>query len=297
MRHLPLPLLAALLHTCGGPAGDGHSDASSVDAGADAGVLPPEPRFDPPAIRFDVETHAWGLELKGAASEGPPLQLHQESAREGQCRLLRYSPSTCNPACDSASQTCIDGTCASKTVPRSVGTVSLSGVLPEPVEIVPVLTGSYYWQSMGVRLDEGTEVGVQAEGAVGPAFFLSARTTVAPTPSEDWDAQMAARQAGEDVTLAWSNPSASARVYLRMTTGIGTHGGISPVELECEGPDSGTLTLPGAFLDDLYAQGWSCGECGVNALYRYRLSEQQTSEGLVELRARSRVTFYHHPGL
>ena len=30
------------------------------------------------------------------------------------------------------------------------------------------------------------------------------------------------------------------------------------------------LTLPGAYLDTLYAEGWACGECGNNELVRYR---------------------------
>ena len=57
---------------------------------------------------------------------------------------------------------------------------------------------------------------------------------------------------------------------LEMTTGTATHGGIAHAEIECEGPDVGSLVLPGAFLDVLYSEGWSCGECGVNELYRYR---------------------------
>jgi hypothetical protein len=117
----------------------------------------------------------------------------------------------------------------------------------------------------------------------------------APQPTEDWNELMVARQPGEDVVLRWSNPVAVARVYLRMTTGVGTHGGISSVEIECEGPDVGSLTLPGGYLDELYAGGWSCGECGQNTLLRYHASQSGTGDDAVQLRVGSTATFWFIP--
>jgi hypothetical protein len=115
------------------------------------------------------------------------------------------------------------------------------------------------------------------------------------TPSEDWTALMEARAPGEDVTLTWSDPLPGARFYLRMTTGIGTHGGISPVEVECEGPDTGSLTLPGPYLDDLFAQGWACGECGDNRVQRYVAAEAALSGATARFSAQAEAFFYFHP--
>jgi hypothetical protein len=114
-------------------------------------------------------------------------------------------------------------------------------------------------------------------------------------PSEDWPSLLRQRLAGQDVTLSWSNAVDTARIYLRMTTGIGTHGGISPVEIECEGPDQGSLTLPGAYLDALYADGWSCGECGENRLIRYHVAQSGTGDRIVQLRVQAYYQFFFIP--
>jgi hypothetical protein len=134
-----------------------------------------------------------------------------------------------------------------------------------------------------------------AGDAAGP-FDLTTCAVEPPVPEGDWSAAMEARGAGEDVTLTWSNPYSTARVSLRMTTGIGTHGGISPVEIECEGRDSGSLTLPGAFLDLLYdGPYWSCGECGDNRLLRYHATEADVGGTTVQLRTQSPAMFYFRP--
>jgi hypothetical protein len=95
------------------------------------------------------------------------------------------------------------------------------------------------------------------------------------------------------VTLTWSDSDPDSRIYLRMTTGVGTHGGISPVEVECESADTGRLVLPGAYLDQLYDDGaWSCGECGDNNVWRYRAA---TTASDVQFRAEARTTFFFRP--
>jgi hypothetical protein len=114
-------------------------------------------------------------------------------------------------------------------------------------------------------------------------------------PVGDWSGLLAARAPGQPVTLTWSDPVDSARIYLRMTTGIGTHGGISPVEIECEGPDVGMLELPGAYLDALYESGWSCGECGDNTLVRYHVDETDAGGTTVQLRTEATVGFWFIP--
>lgn len=81
-----------------------------------------------------------------------------------------------------------------------------------------------------------------------------------------------------------------------MTTCVGTHGGISPVEIECEGADTGELTIPGAYLDALYAQGWGHGECGANTVWRYHASQTGCGDSAVQLRAEAPASFYFNPG-
>ncbi len=139
-------------------------------------------------------------------------------------------------------------------------------------------------------------MGISAPGDEAEGFAVETCTAEAIEPEGDWEDALWQRANGEDVTLAWSNPVETARIYLRMTTGIGTHGGISPVEIECEGPDTGELTLPGAYLDALYEPSyWSCGECGNNELHRYHATEVAAGDHVVQWRIQSTASFWYIP--
>lgn len=156
--------------------------------------------------------------------------------------------------------------------------------------------GTYYWGAEGGYAVEA--IGLAATGGTLGALSLTACAPPELAAIGDWSALLEARADGDDVTLTWSDPAPGARVYMRMTTGIGTHGGVSPVEVECEGPDTGSLaSLPGAFLDALYERSaWSCGECGGNELFRYyATAEVVVGSTAIQLRASTSVTFWFRP--
>ncbi len=280
-----------------GGGGGGNADANRSDGGAAQGcgkTAGTESRFDVGVGTFLMRSADWGATFSGGVLASVPNPWHQEAERDGQCRLLRYEASFCTPACEFG-QACIEGTCRQYPSSVSVGALTLTGATTSPVVLQPGQGARYDWFTED-PVAEGTDIEISAEGATGPVFSLATCTVSAPTPAADWDALLEARQDGADVTLSWSNPEPSARFYLRMTTGIGTHGGISPVEIECEGRDTGSLTLSGSYLDALYDDGWSCGECGTNTLHRYYFDEETTSAGVVQLQTRSSVDFYHLPG-
>lgn len=205
--------------------------------------------------------------LQGSFQDGPPVGFHVEAERQGACRLLTFEASTCTPAC-AGGDLCVEGECLTPSRRLSGGTLTLSG----PLELVAEPDGiDGYFVDSTQEPDHDAPLALAATaGADVPAFTAQTCPVVPVDPAADWSALLDARGPGEDVVLRWSNAQEGARVRLRMTTGIGTHGGISPVEVECEGPDTGALTLPGAYLDALYADGWACGECGGNDLVRYR---------------------------
>ena len=249
--------------------------------------------FDQTSSRFEVSAYAGWVRFDGAVYDGDDVEFHQETQRQGSCRLLTYAATFCQPACG-ASEACVDGACVALPTAESVGTVVLSGVGADE-SIEPLVTGNYSWFTDRVSIDDLTNVSLSAPGDAGPAFDLTACAAAPPAPTSDWGQLLEQRSAGEDVTLRWSNPIDTARIYLRMTTGVGTHGGISPVEIECEGPDTGTLTLPGGYLDSLYAQGWSCGECGGNDLFRYHATEATVGDYTVQLRVQASAGFWYIP--
>lgn len=280
-----------------GPGSSSTDDDSSSDA---TGATDPcamsawgaEPVFEKPPGRFVlhvIPNYRW---MNGFITDGPRPEFHEESERDGVCRLLTYTPSNCQPAC-TAPAVCISGECVTEPPGVSAGVVTLTGVGDDAIVLGEDPLHNYYWETMGEL--PITMPSLSATGAEVEAFELAACPTTAPTPTEDWAALLAARAPGESVTLTWSDPIDTARIYLRMTTGIGTHGGISPVEIECEGPDVGMLELPGAYLDALYADGWSCGECGGNDLVRYHADETDAGGTTVQLRTEAVTGFWFHP--
>lgn len=225
------------------------------------------PRFDADHGGIAFRTVPGYATLSGAFLSGPEERFQVEAERTGQCRLLTYTPSSCDPTC-APGDLCREGTCVTPPHRLTAGTLSLTG----PIDLVAAPDGIHgYYEDTTADVDhDATLVLEGTAGADVPAFTATACPVVPPAPDGDWSATLAARGPGEDATLRWRNRQPDARVKLRMTTGIATHGGISPVEVECEGPDTGALVLPGPYLDALYAEGWACGECGGNDLVRYR---------------------------
>lgn len=299
----PAVLGAALaLGGCESAKGGAAGDAAVADAGgspdiggADVtvpGDVSADPDFDWPASQVALELAEWGLSFTGALYEEAPTAFHAEAGRDGICRLLTYEPEQCDPSCLYPA-VCRQGACVTQPASVGAGPIVLSGFSGGPITVEPTDYGTYFWQTEELKAaDAAATIGVKATGSI--PFDLSAGKVTAPTPDGDWVALLTAREDGADVTLSWTDPDPGARVYLRMTTGVGTHGGISPVEIECEGPDTGSLRLPGAWLDALYAKGWSCGECGGNDLWRTRAA---TSDGAipVQFRVQARTQFWYHP--
>jgi hypothetical protein len=254
-----------------------------------------EPTFAVAANAFTVELGSTWFNVDGVVRDRPTIELHNESARSGMCRLLTYTPSFCDPSC-TGDQVCKSGVCLAQPVTLSNGAVTLRGLGDAPITIAPSGNGRFVWNTTDYGLGDANRIRISSTNDAAIPFDVEVREISPPiTPKGAWPSLLRQRLAGQDVTLTWSNPVDTARIYMRMTTGIGTHGGISPVEIECEGPDKGSLTLPGSYLDALYAKGWSCGECGENRILRYHAAQSGTGNRLVELRVQSYYQFLFRP--
>lgn len=298
MRALARRVVAVGL--CLGMAGCPSTDTDDTDPDTDppppactsgwSDGLGPDPSFDVPWGRFRlIHGQTFGY-VEGGVWDGTPIAFHQESAREGSCRLVRYAPSTCAPACE-VDSVCVEGACAAHPTRVPVGSVFLH-TSAGPTGLGDDGTGGYFGEVGPVN---GLVVLAAAGTAELPAFELRTCAVPAVSPVGDWSASLAARQPGQDVALTWSDPLPDARVALRMTTGVATHGGIAHAEIECEGPDTGSLTLPGAFLDVLYSEGWSCGECGSNDLFRVRADQIDVGGHPVRLSVDASTPFFYIP--
>jgi len=287
--------LVSIIAGCSGKSGNEPGDGTGVGGAPMIDDCPvtlggvDEPLFEQTPHRFRFYAGPTSMTFDGVVFDGPDLSLHAETDRQGACRLLEYEASPCAALC-ADQQVCLQGECRAYPSPISAGTLELRGVGAN-VTVEPTNSGHYYWSTEAVGYDSVESVGVSTGGDAAVAFDLETCLSGPPEPKEDWSLLLETRAVGEDVTLTWSNPAPRARIYLRMTTGIGSHGGISPVEVECEGLDTGTLTLPGPYLDALYAEGWSCGECGANSLLRYHAVESGSGSTAVQLRAESAAGF------
>lgn len=270
--------------------------SSSGDAGTggkapgDAGSLPNppgEPDFEVPAGLISVR--AWlslgETELSAVFASAPPLRFHRESERIGQCRLMEpYAPSSCTPVC-SSSEACIEASC--RAYPTRINRGPIDWTWPDGHQTVSASDIDGY-HAIGEAHQPG-EVVVRVDG-----LTLRAPSDPALEPEADWAASLAARGAGADVSLRWTNPSPGARIRLHMTDCTGSHGGLAAAEIECDGADSGVLVLPGAFLDRLDAGDWSHGECGSHRLERYYVGSADGDDS-VRLETIARSDFFYRP--
>jgi hypothetical protein len=265
-----------------------------------------------------------GVELRGSFRVSSEFEFHKETARSGSCRFLTYEPSFCDPQCASG-QFCADGTCVTAPLIYELspdtcdppcasgqycrgarcaaapglidaGTLTLTGIVSSPVQ-VSLDKRPFFYSNNAQSPNWGSLTKLSASGGTVGPFDLAVQSPLeAPEPLEDWSALLENRAPGQDVILRWANPDESTRISLYMTTGMGTHGGISPVEIECEGLDRGYLTLPGSYLDALYnIFYWSCGICGNNRLSRYRAIRTKVGSYEIEFQVAHFSGFGYRP--
>ena len=275
--------------------GGGDPTPSPSDGGSYSSQLGAEPDFSAPASLLTTTLYyGWDeVSLAGAFAEAPPLTLRTETAREGSCRLLGSALDRCSPGCEFG-QYCIGGTCQDH--PDRIDRGALTWTFPGGEQSVDVVDDLLYYNASGTLTTPwDAEHTVRITGT-DLDLDLAAPAVPPPAAEGDWARELGRRDRGEDVTLTWSDPIQPARVRLFMTDCAGSHGGIGEAELECEGPDTGSLTLPGAFLDALDDADWSHGECGSHALVRYHSSAPEGDDS-VRHEVTSKADFFYRPDM
>lgn len=282
-----LILLAPVLLACGG---DGSQPLPTPLPGGSANYsasLDDGPDFSRP---HSLAAADWWLAydsggLFASFSDSPPVDFQTELEREGSCRLVGFESSFCDAGCEWGEQ-CVDGECVGEAPREDRGALLWSW--PEGSEELQPDDLLGYWGSAQASTVGASEVTVSA-------ITLEAPTLLPVTPDGSWEDALSARAAGEDLTLRWTDPLEDSRVRLHMTDCVGSHGGIGAAEIECEGPDSGALVIPGAYLDALADGDWSRGECGSHALVRYAAAADPQDTGL-RYESRASASFFWRPG-
>ncbi len=227
------------------------------------GDLDDDPDFTDPhgLIQVDTWLDYGETQLMGAFSEGPRLRFHEPTDLIGNCRLMTYTPTLCDPPCEGDTY-CIDGECVPWPAREDRG--DLLWTWPDGEQTVTPDEWFGYF-AIGSASTQG-DVSIELDD-----LALTASTIGPPVADGDWYDAITLRGLG-DATLRWLDPIEGARIRLHMTDCTGSHGGIAAAEIECEGPDSGELVIPGTFLTTLEAGDWSHGECGSHTFERYHAS-------------------------
>ncbi len=261
-------------------------DPQPGGSGDYTGGLGDDPNFsDPHGL---IQVTAWleydSIQLMGWFADGPQLRFHEESERIGNCRLMTYTPSSCDPPCgDDAA--CVGGECVPWPVREDRG--DLQWTWPDGQLTVSPDGTLGYWATDSAST-EG-EVTIEVDG-----LSLTSSTIGPPVEQGSWVTAITTRGAG-DATLKWQDPILDARIRLHMTDCVGSHGGFAAAEIVCEGPDSGELVVPGSFLDELEAGDWSHGECGSHTFERYHASAPD-DDPLTRLETVGPGSLFYFPG-
>jgi len=281
---LALPLLLLLTLTCS--ACPGPPPPPPRGSRNYTGDLGDDPDFSDPHGLVQVETwFEYGeTALQGSFADGPRLRYHAEAERIGNCRLMTYTPSSCTPTC-TGGDACVDGTCVSWPERQDLGELTWTWPDGEQTVTPDEFSGYYATGSASTEGDVSIEVG---------DYALTAPTIGPPAAVGSWVTAITTRGAG-DATLRWQDPIQDARVRLWMSDCTASHGGLAAAEIECEGPDTGELVVPGDFLDVLEDGDWSHGECGSHDFQRYHAAAP-ADDATVRLETLSDGGLYYFPG-
>jgi hypothetical protein len=293
-----LVLLATMLAACGGGDADPDPDADlgpQVDADVD-----PAPDFarragsiqviETSAITGDETTYSF---ITAGFGTSPAPFVHTVAATAGQCRLLLWENPRCVPDCVDGA--CVaENTCESYPSNQSAGALTIDG-LRDTAVLQPDALNGYTTTGNADLFAEGAHITARAAGDDVAAFELSVDAPDAPNLAVQGAGTLdfPAFAPDTDFTFSWNEPDPASRVFLRMAADA-AHGQPFSAMIECDAPDTGSLTVPAALLTE-YIDGshWSCGECPTQTLTRYRAATADFGSETLELRVGNQVQFFY----
>ncbi|HWB79218.1 MAG TPA: hypothetical protein VG755_29860 [Nannocystaceae bacterium] len=191
--------------------------------------------------------------FSGTVSDGVvPLNVLEQIAEDGDCRLLRRNNPFCDPGC-AAGETCdFDGNCIPYPSNHDIGVVTVTG-LEKPVMIEPTPPTFSYFDTMLPHpgFEPGAIITVTSTGGDYSPITLQGIGVDMIVPGQEeihLDADVS-----QDVTWTPGDP----RVTMRLQIAVDQHG-TSPLAMICEAPaDAGTLTISGALMTEFLEHGIS----------------------------------------
>ena len=197
----------------------------------------------------------------GRLQEGPTPSaiIWEEAAASGDCRLLTPRTPFCDPLCGSDALCVEDGQCGSFPAVLTAGTVQVDGlqtVAGETTFSMDPIAGNYQ-PTGGVSLpfpafSEGDDITFGANGSEAVSPFAVTARGISPLEVMNETIELA----GEPVLLEWTPPWLTDITTISVVFDISYHGGPRG-KVVCDCPDSGSLDVSAALLEQLKALGIS----------------------------------------
>jgi len=295
-----LLVLSALTSACDDARKDNSSDATSAadttGTGDTADSIGDEPQLESVAGSVQLteqrtaESGVDGYPRVSLKFNAEPSPFLREVDRRGECRLLTFANSFCDPAC--VDGLCLDGSCVPYPAGLDVGAVTITG--RETSVFEPLADSGNFYASDHYPDDlfvTGSAVTVEASGGELAPFTLA---TIGPAPLEtpllDQQGDLTVAP-DEDYRVTWTPAEATSRVRLTLHP-HGPHGFVEAAVIECDSADDGLITVDGALFAP-FLTGWGgCGECPASTLVRYHRDAMTVAGKRIELVVGSQVDLY-----
>jgi len=201
---------------------------------------------------FQITHDEFYAAVSGTVAAGViPLTILQPVKESGDCTMLRKVNPFCDPPCTGGDLCEHSGLCIPYPANQSVGTVSVTGLLKDPLEMEP--NASNYYTDVAVPFplfDPGAQVNVVAAGDALEGFALQAwGVPNVELPDAIWE-----MESGQPLTVEWDSEPGPWRMLVSLN--VDQHGN-SPVTMFCEVEDTGSAVVSAELVDELLSYGIS----------------------------------------
>jgi hypothetical protein len=192
-----------------------------------------------------------------ASAPQPPLLTLETTAREGDCLVEVPKPQFCDACLDG---TCVKGgKCVPNPQPRSVGTVTVTGVATaagSSLSMAPQPPKYFYQPEGEVKItvppfEEGAALKLAASGGELPAFEIAGKGT---TMLEVTTTTPVTMERGKPLGLRWKAATVAGISRVGIVVDISHHGGFAG-QIRCDVADSGSFDVPAAMVGKLIDLG------------------------------------------
>ncbi|MBU1068827.1 hypothetical protein KJ975_04580 [Myxococcota bacterium] len=180
-----------------------------------------------------------------------PGQIPEVALTEGDCRLLGRRNLFCDPACNPGFTCGFEETCVPMPLGQDMGTVVLRGLV-ERVALKALQPGSSYSYTQlphpGFEVNHVIQLRTTS-GFLGPLELYGVGVSQLVPTTSAWTLA-----AGQDLIIEWTPPPEGARSRILIELNIDQHG-LTPLNMSCNLPDTGSATIPAVIVDALIAAG------------------------------------------